>query len=273
MNSPEASGAIPLGAADVSIAAALILLAAGVSLALRLHLERRLALAAVRTVVQLLLIGYVLKWVFDLEWFVAVVAVAFVMVLAASRAAVQRPSRTFHGATWRAFVSLVVCGFLTTVFVTGVVVGKRPWYAPQYFIPLLGMVLGNGLTGISLCLDHLLESLVERRGEVEMELAHGATRWEAGRDPLADAVRRGMIPIINSMMVVGIVALPGMMTGQILAGANPIEAVKYQIVVMFMIAGATSFGCIMTALLAYRRLFNARHQLEVGLISFQEERH
>jgi putative ABC transport system permease protein len=99
-----------------------------------------------------------------------------------------------------------------------------------------------------------------------MELAHGATRWEAARDVLRDAVRRGMIPIINSMMVVGVVSLPGMMTGQILAGADPLRAVKWQIVVMFMIAAATSLGCIAVAMLTYKRLFNARHQLAVDLI-------
>ncbi len=94
-----------------------------------------------------------------------------------------------------------------------------------------------------------------------MELALGATRWEAARGPIAEAVRRGMIPIINSMMVIGIVSLPGMMTGQILAGADPLEAVKYQIMIMFMLAAATSVGCMVMAILAYRRLFSRKHQL------------
>jgi len=100
-----------------------------------------------------------------------------------------------------------------------------------------------------------------------MELAHGATRWEAARAPLSDAVRRGMIPIINSMMVAGLVSLPGMMTGQILAGEDPLKAVEYQIVVMFMIAAATSLGCMLIAVLVYHRLFNARHQLLSDLIT------
>jgi len=145
--------------------------------------------------------------------------------------------------------------------VTGVVIGVQPWYRPQYLIPLLGMILGNGLTGISLCLDSLLELFAERSDLVEMELAHGATAWEAARPHLSEAVRKGMIPIINAMTVVGIVSLPGMMTGQILAGADPLEAVKYQIVVMFMLAAATSGGCMLIALGSFRRLFNSRHQL------------
>jgi putative ABC transport system permease protein len=260
-------GAIHLSTLDLALAASLVLIAGLVSFLLRLGLEKRLALAAVRTVVQLLLVGYVLKAVFGWNTVTAVTGMAAIMIVAASRAAVQRSTRTVPGATWLAFGTLVVSGLATTLTVTGLVIGVDPWYLPRYLIPLLGMVLGNGLTGISLCLDSLLESLAERRAEVEMELSLGATRFEAARRPLQDAVRRGMIPIINSMMVVGIVSLPGMMTGQILAGADPLEAVKYQIVIMFMIAGGTSLGCMGIAFLVYRRLFNDRHQLLADRIS------
>jgi len=254
-------GPIPLGVAELAVAACLILVAGAVSLGLRLGLERRLALASVRTVVQLLLIGYVLKWIFDHSSPITLFLALALMLVAASRAAVARSDRTFKGATSRAFVTLVLCGLATTFTVTELVIGVGPWYEPRYVIPLLGMVLGNGLTGISLCLDHMLERLAEQGAIVEMELAHGATKWEAARDVLRDAVRRGLIPIVNSMMVVGIVSLPGMMTGQILAGADPLLAVKYQIVVMFMIAAATSLGCILMVLLIYKRLFNEKHQL------------
>lgn len=262
----EGTGPVPLGWVDLAIAAALVLVAGAVSVALRLQLERRLAMASVRTVVQLLLVGYVLEWVFDVDVPWAVLGVLALMIVAAGRAAVQRASRTFRGAYLASFATLALTGTATTFTVTGAVIGVEPWWQPQYVIPLLGMVLGNSLTGISLCLDSLLESLDEGRHRVEAELALGATRWEAARSPLTEAVRRGMIPIINAMMVVGIVSLPGMMTGQILAGADPLPAVKYQIVVMFMLAAATSLGCIVVALLVFRRLFNDRHQLLAGRI-------
>lgn len=270
MQSPASPGAIPLGALDLGISGTLVLLAGLVSLALRLRLEARLALAAARTVVQLLLVGMVLELVFRTSHLLAILGIALVMILAASQSAVARSDRTFRGALPRSFVTLLLCGLVTTWTVTALVIRADPWYSPRYLIPLLGMVLGNGLTGISLCLDQLLETLADRRDQIEMELGHGATSWEAARDPVAGAVRRGMIPIVNSMMVVGIVSLPGMMTGQILAGADPIEAVKYQIMVMFMIAGATSLGCILVALLVYRRLFNRRHQLEASRILRRE---
>jgi putative ABC transport system permease protein len=258
---PDVGGALPLDALDLMVATALVLVAGVVSLALRLGLEWKLFVASVRTVVQLLLVGFVLSWVFAIDRPVVLVAILLVMVGAAGRAAVARSGRTFEGAHLRAFATLVLTATLTTFSVTGLVVGVTPWWKPQYVIPLMGMVLGNGLTGISLCLDQMLETLSDRRDRVETELALGASRWEAARAPLSDAVRRGMIPILNSMAVVGIVSLPGMMTGQILQGADPVDAVKYQIVVMFMIAAATSLGCMLVGLLVYRRLFNDRHQL------------
>jgi len=260
------AGVIELQTIDLVLAGLLVLVAGLVSVVLKLRLEKRLFIASLRTVVQLLLIGYLLKWVFGIQNLFLVLGLAMLMIIAASRAAIKRPSRTFSGVSLFAFLSLTVTGMLTTVTVTGLVIGVDPWWRPQYMIPLLGMILGNGLTGISLSLDLLLETLVEKRDEVEMELALGASAWEAGRRPMSNAIKRGMIPIINTMTVVGIVSLPGMMTGQILSGTDPLDAVKYQMVVMFMIAGATSLGCMGLTLLAGRRLFNRRHQLEAHRI-------
>jgi len=255
------SGPQTLGYVQVAIATALVILAGGVSLALKLGLERRLLWAALRTIVQLLLIGYVLKFIFGLDHPAAVLGISLVMVAAAAHAAIGRSEKTFAGLYGLSFLALVASSLITTTVVTQGVIRIDPWFKPQYVIPLLGMILGNALTGISLCLDHLLQELKDRRAEVEMELSHGATRWEAAKRPLSDAVRRGMIPIINAMTVVGIVSLPGMMTGQILSGTDPLEAVKYQIVVMFMVAAAAAMGSMFVALLVYRRLFNNRHQL------------
>ena len=258
--------AIELTIGDLGLSALLILAAGIVSIALRLRFEGRLLLASVRTVVQLVLIGYILSWVFDREMLWEVGLLVAVMILVAARTAVTRCARTLKGAMGDAFITLSLCGLITSVIVTSLIVGAEPWYKPQYLIPLLGMILGNSLTGISLALDSLLEAVSLRRDEIELRLSLGATRWEAANDALAEAVRRGMIPIINSMMVVGIVALPGMMTGQILQGADPHQAVRYQIMVMFMIGGATSCGCFLLVLLTYRRLFTSRHQLKSNAV-------
>jgi len=257
---------IHLTAFDLTLSGVLILIAGAISIALRLGLEKRLFIAAIRAVIQLLLVGYILRIVFRIDNPLPLLLVLIIMILVASFAAVGRSSRTIKGVVGFAFFTLVLTGLVTTFSATTLIINVEPWYQPRYVIPLLGMVLGNTLTGISLSLDRLLEELAVKRNEIEMELALGATRWEAANRPLGSAVRRGMIPMINSMMVVGLVSLPGMMTGQILAGADPLDAVKYQIIILFMITAATALGCIMTALLVYRRLFNDRHQLRVELI-------
>jgi putative ABC transport system permease protein len=245
---------------QVGLAALLILINGGISALLRLGLGRRLLLAAACTVTQLLLIGLVLEWIFQLNRWYAVVGIVLAMTLVAGVAAVQRTHLRYPGIWWSGIVSVWVSSWTMVAVALFVLVRVEPWYAPQYAIPLAGMILGNTLNGISLGLDRLGGELNARRAEVESLLALGATRWEAARDPVRQAIRTGMIPIINAMMVVGIVSLPGMMTGQLLAGVSPLRAVKYQIVIMFLIASGTALGTLGVVLLSYLRLFGPDHQ-------------
>jgi putative ABC transport system permease protein len=256
-----AGGALPLDLWHVAGAAATVVVAGVVSVLLRLRLERQIAFAAVRCVAQLLLVGYVLRYVFAVRSPLLLLPVALVMTYAASRASAGRTSRRYAGEQWQAFATLLLCGVVTTAGATGLLLGVRPWWEPRYAVPLLGMMLGNALTGVALSLDHLLETLDERRGEIDGLLSLGADRWEAARGPLAGAVRRGMLPTVNALSVAGIVSLPGMMTGQILAGADPLVAVRYQIVVLFLQTASTAFACVAAGLLACATLFNDRHQL------------
>jgi putative ABC transport system permease protein len=250
----------------VGLAALLILINGGISLALKLGLERRLAIAALATVVQLFLIGFVLDWVFRVNRWYVVLGLMLMMTIIAGSAAIRRTHIRYPGIWLSSIVSVWASSWLMAALALFVIVPVKPWYAPQYAIPLLGMILGNTLNGISLGLDRLGSELAARRAQVEALVALGATRWEAARQPIQQAVRTGLIPIINSMMVVGIVSLPGMMTGQILAGASPLEAVKYQIVIMFLIASGTALGTVSVVLLSYRRLFNASHQFLYQLV-------
>jgi putative ABC transport system permease protein len=243
---------IQLGPSQLVIATALIVAAGVVSLALRLGVERRLAVAAVRTVIQLGLLGLILERVFAIRNPWLVIGLLLLMTAFAAREAVSRASRHYRGILADAWLTMAATCFLVGGIVTQVVVGVEPWYDPQYVIPLLGMILGNSLTGISLCLDRFMDHLETRSAEVELRIAYGATRREALAAPLKDAVRTGMIPIINSMAAAGIVSLPGMMTGQILAGSPPMQAVAYQIVVMFMIAAAVALGAMLVVVLAGR---------------------
>lgn len=251
---------------DLAAASLLVVAAGGLGLALQLRITKQLAVAALRTVVQLIGIGYVLEWVFGLDNAIAVAGVCGVMLAVAGRAAVGRSERKYRGVVWRATATLVITGILTTAVVTQAIVGVEPWYAPRYVIPLLGMVLGNTLTGLSLTLDALLVRLEDRRDEVEAAMTLGATRWEATRELVAEGVRRGMVPILNSMTVVGLVSLPGMMTGQILGGVDPLDAVGWQIVVMFMLAASNALASTLLALWTARHLFDGERRLRIEAI-------
>ena len=222
--------------------------------------------AAVRSVVQLTLLGYILVPVFRWAHPAMVGGIALLMVALASWEAVRRTARAYRGVLGRAFLSLVVGASLTVFIGARLVIGVEPWWAPRYLIPLLGMVLGNGLTGISLGLDRCLAQLDEGRDRVETLLAFGATRWEAARPVAQEAVRTGMVPIINAMSVVGLVSIPGMMTGQILGGTPPDLAARYQILILFMIAAATAMGVVGAVMLSLRALFDDAHRLRVDRI-------
>ena len=253
---------------DVGLATLLIFINGAISIALGLGLGRSLLLASVRTILQLLLIGLVLDSVFALNEWYAVVGLFLVMTVVAGIAAVGRTKRRYRWIYLDSIVAVWSSSWIVVAYaLLAIMRDDHPWYGPQYAIPLAGMILGNSLNGISLGLGRLGEQLAANRGRVEALLALGATRWEAARSSVREAVHTGMIPIINSMMVVGIVSLPGMMTGQILSGVEPGQAVRYQIVIMFLIAAATAMGTVAAVLLGYRRLFSADHQFSHEMLS------
>lgn len=263
------SGASPilitLSVFDLALAAVLILALAVLSLRLQLGIERRLLVSAMRTTMQLLLIGLVLKLLFDNAHFLWVAIMAAIMITAAGHEVMARQKRRFAGG-WGfglGTLSMFVSSFTVTVLALVLVIGSTPWYAPQYAIPLLGMVLGNTMNGIALGLDRLTQEASTGRAVLETRLALGQDWNEAIADSRREAIRVGMIPIINAMAAAGIVSLPGMMTGQILAGTPPVDAVKYQILVMFLIAGGTGFGTVVAVSLGARRLFDERQRLRL----------
>lgn len=254
---------LEIGPWHLALAALLIVVNLALSAWLRLGLTRSLLVASIRMTVQLLLVGLVLGYVFALRQPLPVIGIGLVMTCLAGVASVNRTQRRFAGI----YLNNVLSVFAASFFVTGLaltgIINVKPWYSAQYAIPLLGMVLGNILNGTSLALDRFMDGAVRERGLIEANLALGATRWEAAHALVTQSMRVGMIPTINSMMVMGIVSLPGMMTGQMLAGASPESAVRYQIVIMFMITAATALGTLGVTLLAFRVVFNRRHQLRV----------
>ncbi|MFV1959101.1 MAG: iron export ABC transporter permease subunit FetB [Planctomycetota bacterium] len=247
-------------------AAALILVNAAISLALSLGLGQRLLLASLRSVVQLTILGGVLVWVFSREGPWAVIVMMCVMGIVAGYEAVRRTSHRIRGGYLASQGVMLFTSLLVTLYGVVGVIGVRPWYTPQYVIPILGMILGNTLNGISLGLETVLEGFATRREQVELLLAHGATRREASRDVVRRAVRTGMIPILNSMVAAGLVSIPGMMTGQILAGQDPAAAARYQIFILFSIAGGVALGTMGIVLAATRLAFDEHERLRTDRI-------
>ncbi len=256
---------ILLGPVDLALAALLVVASAALAFVLRLGISASLLIAGTRMVVQLLLVGLVLKAVFDRAELPWLALIAIVMLIVAGYESAARQKRRLAG-WWSMGIgvaAMCLSTFSVTVLTLVVILGPSPWYTPQYAIPLLGMLLGNTMTGVALGLDRLTQSLWAQRRMVEARLMLGHPWREAVGDIRRDCMRAGLIPTLNAMAAAGIVSLPGMMTGQILAGSPPVEAVKYQILIMCLIMGATTGGTAIAVQVACRRLFDARERLRL----------
>ncbi len=260
---PAQSLPLVIGPFEMGLAVAFVMASGCVSLAYGLGLARDLFWGTVRTFVQLLAMGWALQFIFGLAWSLPVLAVFALMVAMATRIVLKRIKEPQLSMGLPIFWAMLGSYALVTVMVTGVVVNAEPWWLPQYFLPLGGMIIGNSMNALALSLERLFTGLRQRRDEVEMRLALGADAGEASRPIVREAVKAGMIPSINAMMGVGVVFIPGMMTGQILAGADPMLAVRYQIVVMLMLTASSALSAVLVAIMARRRCFTAAHQLRL----------
>lgn len=256
---------IPLGVFELSLASLLVLLLAWLSFRHRLEIERPLLIAALRTTVQLSLIGLVLNSVFTTVnfWLVLLIwslmlAAAGYEVMSRQKVKVKGPARFMIGAS-----SMMLSSFSIMVLILALVIKVEPWYSPRYAIPILGMLLGNTMNGVALAMNTFSTLAWNRRAVIEQRLALGQPSGEAIEDIWRESVRTGLIPIINSMAAAGLVSLPGMMTGQILAGNTATDAVRYQILIMFMISSGTGFGVILSLWLMRRRMFDTRDRLRM----------
>ena len=248
---------------QLALSALFLLVAGALSWRYRLGLEKDLAVGGLRCVVQLMVMGYLLHIIFGLQSAVLVVLMLLIMGTFATRIVGGRVKERSVPFFWPTFWAMQGSFFLVTIIVSRGIIGAEPWWQPQYVIPIGGMVAGNAMNSLALALDRFLADLTRRRNEVELRLCLGANPEEASRDIFRDALRTGMIPSINSLMGVGLVALPGMMTGQILAGASPEDAVRYQVVVMLMLVATTALVSFIALTLVRRRCFGQAMQLVI----------
>lgn len=249
---------------DLALAGALVGIALALSAWQRLGLARGIVIGAARATVQLVLVGHVLLWLFAADRWYLTLAVMAIMLAVATYTAADRQSKDPErraGLRPILFGAILIGSVFTIAYVTAVVVHVEPWYSPRYLIPLFGMIVANAMNGAALAAERLASEMEARRAEVEAYLALGASPARASAEPVRKALTAAMIPAVNALAVVGVVSLPGMMTGQILAGASPLLAVRYQLVVVFMLTAATAITAALVVLWYRNTFFSAAEQL------------
>jgi len=257
--------AAPLDYTDLAIAAVLVVLNVIMSRAFSLGLEKQMAISAVRMVVQLSLVGLVLKALFAAVSPGFTLLTVLVMMGAAGYEVASRQDRRFTG--WLAYGlgagPMAFATALVTLLALATHIRPDPWYDPRYAVPLVGIILGNVMSGVSLYLNGFTSAVSRDKAAIEARLALGTDRFTALGPFMRRSLRAALIPIFNQMAAAGLITLPGMMTGQILAGMEPTEAVKYQILILFLLAGGTGLAVVATLYLSALRITDARHRLRL----------
>ncbi|MCZ8518140.1 MULTISPECIES: ABC transporter permease [Paenibacillus] len=227
----------------------------------KLGLERDIAVGTVRSALQLLLVGYVLQYVFGMQHPALILLIVAVMIGVASWNAGQR-TKGLPGIRRRIALSLAATELLTVGLLTGLGIIEP---TPQYLIPLSGITIGSAMIVSGLYLNQMRRELESSRGEIEALMALGATEKQALQDALKRSVRSSMIPTVDGMKTVGLVQLPGMMTGMIVAGADPVEAVRYQILIMFVLASSAAVTSMLLSHASYKLWFDREGRLRRNL--------
>lgn len=258
----ESNHVVPMDLAQLGFAYGLILLAAGLSRLRKIGQEGKLLWDSIRMVLQLLAVGYLLHLVFAVRSPLPVLLMLLAMTgfsLQIAGTRIKRRMPHFYRVVGSSIV--IGCGAVTFYFCL-LVVGYTPWFDPRYLIPLAGMIIGNAMNGATLAAERLSSEMHDRREEIETALCLGANARQAAEPAVRNAYKASLIPTMNTMAATGIVALPGMMTGQILSGTEPVVAVRYQIAIMCAITGAVAITSFLILLQGYRHYFTEAHQLK-----------
>ncbi|NET54638.1 MAG: iron export ABC transporter permease subunit FetB [Symploca sp. SIO2E6] len=254
---------IELQPTDLPWGLGMMALAIGLSSWQQLGLELSLAIATGRTVLQLMVVGYGLAVVFALDNPLPVLGILLVMLTIATITARNRIGKKIPRVIPIVFGSIFFSTALTLIYTNLLIVQPDTWYEPQYLIPLGGIVLGNAMNGAAIAGERLVSTISSSSLEIETHLSLGATPQQAVAGYRKDAIRAGLIPTINSMMVVGIVTLPGIITGQLLSGIDPLNAASYQMLIMFMLAFTNLVTTLLVTQGLMRQFFNAQAQLQL----------
>lgn len=257
---------ITISNTSLIVSISLMLVVAVIGLVNRLGITKNVLLGTIRSFAQLTIMGYVLEWIFDLERWYLTVLMLIIMIVFATHDSYKRIGFRVGKTFSCCLTSMIIGTAFPLAFMFYIVLNISPWYNPQYIIPISAMVISNTMTAISICLNNYGSELRLRRYEVEAKLSLGAKRGTALEAIRKSSIKAGLIPTINALMVLGIVKLPGMMTGQILGGVSPIESVKYQLLIMYMISAATAVSLFLLVYMVEKGVFNEREQIRYELL-------
>lgn len=252
---------IKLDLVDLGIVVALMAIAIALSAWEKLGLELNLAIATGRTILQLLVLGYVLDFIFALDDAWAVLAILTIMLTITAIVARNRISQKIPYVLPLVWGAILISTALTLVYTNLLIIQPERWYEPRYLIPLAGIMLGNAMNAAAIAGERLVSIINTSRLEIETHLSLGATPQQAVSQYRKEAIRAALIPTLNQMMLVGMVALPGITTGQLLAGVKPLDAVSYEILIIFMVAVANLLTTVLVTKGLYRQFFNSAAQL------------
>jgi len=256
------NGIIDLGLVQVLLSYIFIIMVLIIVRRRGINREKEIAISSVRMTLQLIITGYLLAYVFENPHPVVTILIIVVMEGFAVHTVINKFKGKLSDKLKKIIAFSMVTGTLfCLLYFLMIVVRISPWYDPQYFIPIAGMLIGNSMTGVSLGVKSLQEGMTVQKSWVEEALILGATPKRATREILNQTFDAAIMPTINSMIGMGIVFLPGMMTGQILSGTSPNTAVTYQIAIMLGILGAVALSVMIMLQLGYRSYFNEDDQL------------
>lgn len=248
---------ISVSLGEVAASLVLVGIAAAVSFWRKADLEQDIAIAVVRSFIQLSAIGYVITFIFDQDQVVFVVALIAVMVVFGALTARGRAKRVPHP-FWPLLIALGVAAATTLGLVVALGVFKAE---PRYLVPVGGMVVGNSMTAAAVALNRLGDEMKDSARRIEATLALGATSTQAAAPIVRRSLRSGMITLIDSTKTTGLVFFPGTMVGMLLAGANPTDAVRLQLILLYTLLGSVALAALIAVTLAYRNFFTPAHQL------------
>lgn len=256
--------ALALHPGDIAIAAIVLLVDGLLSIAMRLRIHRALAIASLRMMLQLIALGFVLRAVFRVDAAWLTFALILVMTIAAAREAAARPQRRLRRRHYMvSFASVAAPALLTCLFAMVCILPGHGGWTPRFVVPVAGILLGNVLNSVSIGMAAILEGIALAAPAIEAQLMLGRSFREASGALERDAIRRAMVPMVNQMSAAGIITMPGIMTGQVLAGMDPLGAATYQIVLMLLLAGGSGLAAIVSVRLVLRQLTDERERLRL----------